>query len=218
MTVDYSKTYLYKLYKLTNSLDKLFDRQLREHASISLSQFTLLLAINQHMHPNQRSIAAFLDITPAAVSRQVEIALGSGLIEISDVDADRRSQTLCISQKGQSAIRKGMEALEQRVFHIFDQSNASTHLMQHIDMLFTAIEKIQYYTPIKGDEMKSIPKAEDLFKRNGGDINKAVIDVQKAAGHPIDQSWWQKNVGQANNDVETARKFDKAYGVYIADK
>ena len=71
------------------------------------------------------------------------------------------------------------------------------------------------YAPMKGNSMTTTPKAADLFKKNGGDINRAVIDVQKATGYPISEAWWKQNIGTANNDLATAQKFDTKYAAYL---
>lgn len=139
MKVDYSQTYLYKLHRLTNSLDKLFDQTLRNHADISFSQFTLMLSIDKHQPTTQRTIADFLDLSPGAISRQVDVARQNGLISVSGVASNRRAQSISLTQNGEAAITRGLNALEQHVFHLFDRSDDSMHLMGHIDMLSNRI-------------------------------------------------------------------------------
>jgi DNA-binding MarR family transcriptional regulator len=134
MTFDYSQTYLYKLHKLTNLLDKIFDQNLRRHADIGLSQFTLLLSIAQHQPTTQRTIADFLDLSAGAISRQVEIAQQNGQITVEG-GVDRRAQSLNITKSGQSKINSGIAVLEKHVFSIFSDENVQTNLMQHIDLL-----------------------------------------------------------------------------------
>lgn len=214
MTFDYSQTYLYKLHKLTNSLDKMFDQTLRKHADISLSQFTLLLSVSQHQPVSQRIIADFLGISAGAVSRQVDIAVTGKLIDITST-FDRRQQKLVLTNAGTKAIASGMTALEQHAFHIFDHSDSSTHLMNHVDMLLDNIRSAeQPYSPSKEISMQTIPKATDLFNKFH-DINKAVITVQRTVGIHISESWWRANVGPANNDLETAKRFDTAYRKHV---
>jgi hypothetical protein len=53
-----------------------------------------------------------------------------------------------------------------------------------------------------------IPKARDLFK---GDINEAVIAVQKSTGIEITPSWWDENVGNQGTAEEILDRFDTAY-------
>jgi hypothetical protein len=53
-----------------------------------------------------------------------------------------------------------------------------------------------------------IPKASKLFK---GDINAAVIAVQKITGVEITPAWWGKNVGNDGTAEEILHRFDRAY-------
>lgn len=143
MDFDFSQTYLYKIHTLTNSLDKLFDQALRRDAGVGLSQFTLLLSVGQHQPASQRKIAAFLDLSPGAISRQVEIAHQKGWITIEVDKTDRRGQVLQLTPKGTAVIDKGIKALEKDVFQIFDTENAQTNLMHHIDLLTQNVKRAQ---------------------------------------------------------------------------
>jgi len=53
-----------------------------------------------------------------------------------------------------------------------------------------------------------IPKARALFR---GDINAAVISVQKTTGVEITPAWWEQNVGNNGTAEEILDRFDKAY-------
>lgn len=216
MSFDYSQTYLYKLHKLTNSLDRVIDQNLRHHTNIGLSQFSLLLSINQHQPATQRVIADFLDLSASAISRQVDIAEQSGWITISGVKKDKRARVLTLTEKGLSAIQQGIASLEEHVLHIFNHDNAQANLMEHIDILQSNIAALGgSLQPILKNSYDTIPKAADLFEANGGDINRAVIDVQKAVGHHVSAKWWAKNIGKTANDATTAKRFDEAYARYV---
>lgn len=87
--------------------------------------------------------------------------------------------------------------------------------MDHVDMLLDNIRSNeQPYSPLKEASVQTIPKSTDLFNKFH-DINKAVITVQKTVGVHITESWWQTNVGPANNDLETAKRFDTAYQKHV---
>lgn len=128
----FSETYLYKLHILTNTLDQVFDKVLRKHAGISLSQFTLLAAVSQHQAINQRQAARFLGRSPAAINRQVSLAERHGWLEV-----ERLGQTLRLTACGNAAITEGLQALEQYVFEIFADHSRQTGLMEHIDLLLS---------------------------------------------------------------------------------
>ncbi len=134
MEFDFSQTYLYKMHRLTNTLDTLFDTELRRHANIGLSQFTLLLSVQHHQSASQRTLADFLMVSPGAISREVEIAQKNEWLVIKNGE-DRRSRRLILSPIGEAAIKRGILALEQQVFSIFKDENRQTNLMDHIDIL-----------------------------------------------------------------------------------
>lgn len=64
-----------------------------------------------------------------------------------------------------------------------------------------------------------IPKARKLYR---GDINAAVIQVQKLTGVAINPAWWDANVGNNGTSESILDRFDKAYardfGARIAAK
>ena len=63
----------------------------------------------------------------------------------------------------------------------------------------------------------NIPKAAELFS---GDINAAVIQVQKITGIEITDSWWKEHVqydGDSSTETVLAR-FDAAYAELVASK
>jgi DNA-binding MarR family transcriptional regulator len=213
--VKFSETYLFKIHALSNALDKAFDMTLREHADLTLSQFVLILAISQHKTINQRTAAKFLGISPAAVNRQAEITTREGLIAIR-TDGTGRGQTLALTKKGKTAIERGIKALDKYVFKIFNDEDTQTSLMHHIDMLLNNTKNLSAKNNTKEDsDMADIPKARKLFR---GDINDAVIRVQKATGIEITPAWWNQHVGNNGTTESILDRFDKAYEQYVASK
>jgi hypothetical protein len=60
-----------------------------------------------------------------------------------------------------------------------------------------------------------IPKARKLFR---GDINDAIIRVQKLTGVEINKSWWDSNVGNNGTTEQILDRFDKAYEKFYLSK
>lgn len=58
-----------------------------------------------------------------------------------------------------------------------------------------------------------IPKARNLYR---GDINEAVIKVQKATGVEITEAWWNAQVGNNGTSEQILDRFDKAYAIEFA--
>lgn len=143
MDFDFSQTYLYKLHRLTTSLDGLFDQKLRQYSNIGLSQFTLLVSVRQHQPIDQRTIARFLDLSPGAISRQVEIARKNKWLSVKSDPKDRRGHILKLTKAGEQKIASGLDTLWAHAFSIFDDENKQTNLMDHIDRLQGHINKIK---------------------------------------------------------------------------
>lgn len=137
MSLRFSETYLYKLHVLTANLDKLFDNVLRGHGNITLSQFTLLLAISEHKNSFQNEIARFLNVSPAAISRQVEIAVSNNFVNRTKSSGNRRKQELRLTPLGREIIDNSLLVLKKHAFYIFENQDSSSSLGGHIDMLST---------------------------------------------------------------------------------
>lgn len=132
--INFSETYLFKLRTLSSLLEKVFDQALRRYAQTTLSQFMLLLILAEHRSINQRTVARFLEISPAAINRQVELAQAQGFIMV-EAAVNGHSNLLSLTAEGDKVIQKGMSCLEQHVFQIFADENRQTSLMEHLDLL-----------------------------------------------------------------------------------
>ncbi|HSX31306.1 MAG TPA: hypothetical protein VLE99_05300 [Candidatus Saccharimonadales bacterium] len=62
---------------------------------------------------------------------------------------------------------------------------------------------------------QAIPRARQLYR---GDINDAVIRVQKATGIEITPAWWDANVGNNGTSEEILDRFDRAYAKLVAER
>lgn len=135
MRLHLEETYLYKFHLLSKGIDKLFDAELRKHADIGLSHFIILLAVRQHKTMRAKDIASYLDLSPAAISRQVEAARKLGLLEVKGLDTDKREQSIRLTREGDKRVRSGLRALESHVYSVFLGSNHQMDLMSHVDSL-----------------------------------------------------------------------------------
>jgi len=61
----------------------------------------------------------------------------------------------------------------------------------------------------------NIPKAKQLFR---GDINDAVIRVQKATGIHINEKWWHSHVGNDGTTDQILSKFDQEYSKFAKEQ
>lgn len=60
-----------------------------------------------------------------------------------------------------------------------------------------------------------IPKSREIFT---GDINDAVITVQKVTGFEITPEWWFTNVGNNGTTEDILDKFDTAFEVFVHEQ
>lgn len=228
-TLAFSKTYLYKLRLVTSGLEGVLDQILRSKADVTLSQFSLLATISEYGAINQRQVAQFLGVSPAAVKRQTSLAMQQGLLTMAP-SPSMLGQALRLTPKGRATIERGLGALNATLSEIFSESDRQTDLMTHIDLLLSSTRGVETSSvrekakPIimneKGSDMSvQIPKARKLYR---GDINAAVIAVQRITGFEINPQWWDRNVGNNGTSEEILDRFDKAYerdfGAKIAAK
>lgn len=138
--VELDHTYLYKLHLLSSRIDKFFDTTLQQHSKLSLSQLKLLLAVEKMQPAGQHRIADFLSVSPAAVSRQVEVCRRKGWVGVESLESDRRGQVVSLTTRGTTELRKALDALEKHAFGIFMHENEQTNFMRHIDLVLEVME------------------------------------------------------------------------------
>jgi len=70
-------------------------------------------------------------------------------------------------------------------------------------------------TELEPESLLDVPKSAEIFR---GDINHAVIEVQKRTGVEIDDSWWFSRVGNMGTTESILKRFDDAYAEKMADE
>ncbi len=96
----------YKLHKLASLLDRQADSLLTQEFDLTLTQFVLLFGLAHYPQASQTAVAKYLNLTGAAVSRQMDGLSDKGLIERYPNPENRREQVLKVSSKGQSTLSK----------------------------------------------------------------------------------------------------------------
>jgi DNA-binding MarR family transcriptional regulator len=159
-STEFSQTYLYKIHTLSSTLDKAFDMILRTYADLTLSQFMVLMAISEHDTINQRKVAQYLSLSAVAIKRQVDIAEYKTWVKPLP-DGSIRGTRLQLTRQGEIALHAGLQALEDHLFHIFDDHNRSTNLMQHLNMLLSSARAV-----IANEEHKQLSMKENIVYAN----------------------------------------------------
>lgn len=96
--------FMRNLHKTVFMLDRFADRLLAEAMGGTFSQFMVLMGIAQCPGLSQQKIAQFLNLTPAAVSRQVDTLSEEGLISRKQDPESRRSHIVDLTPAGEARL------------------------------------------------------------------------------------------------------------------
>ncbi|MEO6509052.1 MAG: MarR family transcriptional regulator [Patescibacteria group bacterium] len=110
----------YNLHKVVFMLDKIADKALSDHLAMTFSQLKILMAIKNEC-VSQKDIAEYWDITEAAISRQVEILVGSGLISREENSKNRRQNILKMTKEGEIKLEEAFNVLDSHYDEIFKE-------------------------------------------------------------------------------------------------
>ena len=102
----------YRIHQAVFLLDKALDKALQGRIGLGLSQFLVLKALVDLPHVPQKHVAAALDQTQAAVSRQVDILDGLGLVSRAQNPDNRREYVLALTKAGKARYAKAVLAMD----------------------------------------------------------------------------------------------------------
>ena len=142
MAVDIDKSYFYKLHMLKSASDTLFDQLLRFEVGVGLSYFILLATVRKFQPCSQQEIAKFLDITPGAISRQIETAQQSGWVQVEYDKKDRRKQLVQLTPEGKRIFDAGDACLSKAGRDIFHDRDELHTFVAGLDALKKRIDTV----------------------------------------------------------------------------
>lgn len=128
--------FLRAIHKSVCVIDRSADRLLSDAQEGTFSQFLILMAIAQRSGLSQQKIAEFLDLTPAAVSRQIDGLVKAELIVREQDPQSRRSHVVSLSPAGEERFR----AMKSRLLHSFKESAAVP--ADELDAASEVLEKV----------------------------------------------------------------------------
>lgn len=135
------QTYLYKLDRLKILIQKEIDAILTsEFDNLTMSQFFLLFAVKDLAEPNQRDIAEYLNVTPAAISRQMYVASNNNLVYISKQRTLNQSK-IKLTKIGLDIFNKAYHIINNHLLEIFNNSEMPSGLSEHLDNLLINAKK-----------------------------------------------------------------------------
>ena len=130
-----------KLHKLNFILQRISDQALQAELGVSFSQFLTLTALKHRPGTSQAAVANFLGVTPAAVSRQIELLLRQKLISKHPDSRNRRQSVLGLSAEGRETINRAIRALDQTTAEALAPlgKRRQAEMLSHVETLLTAI-------------------------------------------------------------------------------
>lgn len=118
-------------------MDKRVDHALQEEVDLTLSQFLILMGLECQGHCAQQRIAEFLDVTQAAVSRQVELLREKKLIERLENPENRREHILELTAVGKEKLAHATTVIAQQSEKLLAVINAEER-----ELLQSALKKL----------------------------------------------------------------------------
>jgi DNA-binding MarR family transcriptional regulator len=130
------------IHRLSSALSRLSDATLQQSCGFGMSQFRILWMLYKHPEGvQQNKIAHSLNLTEAAISRQMRVMKEQGLLDVVVDPQDRRSRSVQLTSVGVDFTRDGIQLLVQEQAPYFaglppDQRKA---LAETLDELFYTV-------------------------------------------------------------------------------
>jgi MarR family transcriptional regulator for hemolysin len=128
--------FLRAAHKAVYVFDRKADRLLADAMGGTFSQFLVLMAIVQCPGLSQQKIAEFLDLTPAAVSRQIDTMVKADIIVREEDPNSRRSHVVSLTAAGETRFR----AMKAKLIDAFRE--ASPVAAAELDAASETLERV----------------------------------------------------------------------------
>jgi len=129
--------HILKIHKFMFLASKSIDKILDEVLNIGFSQSMILMYINTHPKTSQRDISSNRNITPAAVSRHIDILIQKEYIQLKENKLNRREHILEISPKGEDVLYQIINIVNDQldiICHDLDKKEIA-----EVDKIFTKL-------------------------------------------------------------------------------
>lgn len=110
------------------------DQVLQERLGIGMSQYKLLLMLQQSPNVQQRDLADSLGQTEASISRQIKLLCDRNMLSIEINPKNRRQHLTVLTAKGVKVAQAATDVLAEYQQPIFDQCNEKQQ-QQLLEML-----------------------------------------------------------------------------------
>ena len=101
-------TLWYLIRRVAGLIDRQGEELFRRELGISLAQFLVLSVVDAHPGPlSQQAIADRVGLTKGSVSRQIDHAVGAGLMTVRVAAHTRRENAVALTETGTALVRRG---------------------------------------------------------------------------------------------------------------
>ncbi len=137
----FEKSLLNKIARVANSLEREVESELKVSFALTFSQFRLLDGLAVLGEASQRELASYLDVTPAVVTRQVEVLGTRGLVIQQPHPKSKRENVLALTDRGKQAVGEAAAMMARRQKELFERLSVQdeTAFERGIDGLLKAI-------------------------------------------------------------------------------
>lgn len=110
----YEKSLLNKIARVSNTLEREVENELKVGFALTFSQFRVLDALASIGEVSQKELASRLEVTPAVVTRQAEALSARGLLLQRSNPRSKRENVLALTKKGTEAALDAAKAVQKR--------------------------------------------------------------------------------------------------------
>jgi DNA-binding MarR family transcriptional regulator len=133
----FEKSLLNKIARVAISIEREVESELKVSFALTFSQFRVLNGLFTLGEASQRELAMALEVTPAVVTRQVEVLGARGLVTQRPNPRSKRENVLVLSKKGEQAALEAARTVSECQKRMMDVLNLKdeTALERGIDTL-----------------------------------------------------------------------------------
>ena len=117
------------------------DQILQERLGIGMSQFKLLITLQDRPQITQRGLADHLKQTEASISRQVKLLCEKGLLSVTTNPRSHREHIMAITPKGARLTEAAREVVEEHSKTVFStlEDKQQQQLLESINAIHRAV-------------------------------------------------------------------------------
>lgn len=129
--------HILKIHKVSFLTSKSINKVLDEFLHIGFSQSMILMYIHKHPKVSQREISSNRNITPAAVSRHIEMLIQKDFIKQKENELNKREHILEISEKGEEILTDVVDTINNHLENLFNDLDDEE--IKTLDRIFTKL-------------------------------------------------------------------------------